>query len=175
MQSGKEVQEVAVDQKFQKTAGVGLESQDIDKMTKMMITDILSQSFMQEAIDPPKVVIDSKTLINESSQVINTSLLADRLRVNLMREAKGNLLFVSRENMKSVMEEAQISDQVSITKVDYRLTGRITSLSSFSNNSGMKSNFVQIAYELIDLKTAVVVWSNLYQVKKVGADDTIYR
>lgn len=173
--SGQRVREVPVDKSVEGVSGVGIESQDIDKMTKEMLKDLLAQDFVIEAEEPPRIIVDNRRFVNESSQIINTNLLADRLRVSLIRNSKGSFVFLSRENFDAVLDESKITNNLKILPADYRLTGRITSISGFSNKTGVKSNFVQIAYELIDLKTSEIVWSNFYEVKKVGADDTIYR
>jgi hypothetical protein len=58
---------------------------------------------------------------------------------------------------------------------DYRLVGRINSLDARSAQSGMVERYTQITFELIDLETSLSVWSNLYEFKKGGQDDAIYR
>ena len=171
---GTEVKEVPIDQSISGASGVGIESRDIDLMVKKMVAEIIELN-LGDGLEPPSIIVDSQKIKNESSQIINTSLLADRLRISLLREAKGRLLFVSRENSDVAIEEAKISGLLEFFPADYSLVGKITSISSYSATTGISSNFVQVSFELLDIKTTEIIWGNIYEVKKVGADATIYR
>lgn len=173
--TGLEVRQEDPTKTLEGISGVGIESQDIDRITEQMLKEILEQNLASYSGEVPRVIIDSKKIINESSQIINTSLFSDRIRIGLIRKSEGRLNFISRENSDAVIEEAKLSGQLNLIPADYRLNGRITSISSYSNESGVSTNFVQVTFELLDLRTAGIVWASLYDLKKVGADDTIYR
>ncbi|MBL0690944.1 MAG: hypothetical protein JJV97_01215 [SAR324 cluster bacterium] len=173
--SGVKVSSVEVGEEIDGVSGVGLESHDIDSMTNKMIDEILSQKLPTNSNSVPKIIVDSHKMINESSQIINTSLLTDRIRIGLISNSNGQLIFISRENSDLVIEEAKLSNELNLIAADYGLTGRITSISGFSNKTGISSNFMQFTFELIDLKTSAIVWASFYDFKKTGADDTIYR
>ena len=172
---GVNVREAPTGESLAGISGVGIESHDIDRMTVKMVEEILGLSLPSYSDGPPRIIIDSQKLVNESSQVINTSLLTDRLRIALIRNSQGRLFFISRENSDAVIEEALLSDELNLIPADYRLTGRITSIRSFSETTGINANFVQVSFELLDLRTSAIAWADIYEVKKVGADDTIYR
>lgn len=167
-------------------SGLGFESQDIRAMTDIMIRDILSDPRFSDAPKPPRIIVDDTRFINESIQIFNINLLLDRLRIELMRSSRGRLEFVSRENIDLVREErmleqfgetdtGNIPSAGKIAGADYRLIGKITSQTSASNRSGVRSNYFQFSFEILDLDRGLTVWGNLYELKKVGADDTIYR
>lgn len=166
--------------------GIGFESQDIKSMTDQMMRDLLANPLFGNAMTPPRVIIDDTRFVNESNQVINLNLLLDRLRIELMRASAGRMFFVSRQNIDLVQKEKELksSGQVDsgarrskdpLAGADYRLIGRIASQSTASNKSGVKSNYYQFSFEMLDLNNGMAVWGNLYDLRKAGSDDTIYR
>lgn len=167
----KEVDPVA---SIKNAAGLGIESKDIAKMTSKMSSDIIADPHFRQTSRPPTIIIDNTRFINESNQMININMLVDRLRIYLMRSAKGRLHFKSRENLDLALNEKIISG-IKIEEADYWLVGRISSLSTASNKSGIRTNFLQFTFEILDLSDSSLIWGNIYEVKKVGADDTIYR
>jgi len=168
------VREVNPSHSIEGVSGLGIESKDIILMSKKMVYDILADPNFSKKTRPPTIIIDDKRFLNESSQIININLLLDRLRIELMRESRGRLEFLSRKNMDLVMEEHQI-DGVPIKSADYRMIGRISSIRTASNKTGIQSNFLQFSFEILDLSEGYLVWGNIYDVKKYGADDTVYR
>ncbi len=167
-------------------AGVGVESQDITSVTDVMLKDILATPEVVKREQAARVILDEAYFQNESSQRINKNLLVDRLRINLQRASKGKLLFVSRESTDMVAAERELkrqgeTDNGTLTPAkaqagaDYRLVGRINSLDSRSAKTGAVERYTQITFELIDLETSLSIWSNLYEFKKGGQDDAIYR
>lgn len=167
-------------------AGVGVESQDITSVTDVMLKDILATPEVVKREQAARVILDEAYFQNESSQRINKNLLVDRLRINLQRASKGKLLFVSRESTDMVAAERELkrqgeTDNGTLTPAkaqagaDYRLVGRINSLDSRSAKTGAVECYTQITFELIDLETSLSIWSNLYEFKKGGQDDAIYR
>ncbi|GAB5605039.1 hypothetical protein [Sideroxyarcus sp. TK5] len=167
-------------------AGVGVESQDVTAVTDAMVKDILATPEVVKRSQAARVILDAAYFENESSQRINKNLLVDRLRINLQRAAQGKLQFVSRESADMVAQERDMKRQgvtdagtlkqaQATAGADYRLIGRINSLDARSAQSGTVERYTQITFELIDLETSLSVWSNLYEFKKGGQDDAIYR
>ncbi len=59
---------------------------------------------------------------------------------------------------------------------DYKLTGRITSLDSRNNNTGMTQRAMQVVFEVIDLETSESVYiSEPYMILRAQGDDVVYR
>lgn len=167
-------------------AGVGVESQDVTAVTDAMVKDILATSEVVKRSQAARVILDAAYFENESSQRINKNLLVDRLRINLQRAAQGKLQFVSRESADMVAQERDMKRQgttdagtlkqaKATAGADYRLIGRINSLDARSAQSGTVERYTQITFELIDLETSLSIWSNLYEFKKGGQDDAVYR
>ena len=166
--------------------GVGIESQDIISMTDQMLRDMLSQPRLANASTPPNVIIDSEYFYNESSSRLNKNSITDRLRVGLNRAAQGRMQFVGRHYADMVEKERQLKRQGTVDQAtlpsakaqkggDYRLGGRITSLDSRNPKTGMQQRYSQIIFEMVDLESAEIVWSGIYEFGKAGADDIIYR
>lgn len=167
-------------------SGIGIESQDLISMTDRMVRDLLSSPHFLQHTRAPRIIIDDRRLKNESAQPMNMAMLSDRLRIDLMRSAAGRFIFVSRENADLVESERDLKRDGTVDAgvadtsrrllgADYILVGRLASQSSASQRTGMRSNFFQITFELLDLSTSQSVWGNMYEVKKAGSDDPIYR
>ena len=157
-------------------SGLGVESKDIDRISKEMVRDLFAADFYKNATATPIIILEGEYFINESSNIINTNLLADKMRVQLVREGKGSFNFVSRRNLNLLIKEAETSGKdINIIEADYRMIARISSIHNVSNKTGLKSSYFQFAFELLNLETSSLVWANIYNFKKVGSDDTIYR
>ncbi len=167
-------------------SGIGIESQDIIRVTDKMIHDILANPKFSQPAEPPKVVIDAKYFKNEGASRINKNLITDRLRTELNRAAHGKMQFISREHLKMLINELELkqsgiidegkSDSRSkISPADYRLGGRIATLDSINPQNGSFSRYHQILFEMIDLDTGRISWSGLYNFKKTAQEDIIYR
>ena len=167
-------------------AGVGVESQDIVTVTDTMVRDLLANQSVMQRASAPRIIMDGEGFRNESSQPINKNLLIDRLRINLQRAAQGKLAFLSRESAAMVAKERELkrdgvtdAGTTGLTRaqagVDYRLIGRINSLDSRSKASGTVERYTQIYFELIDQESSLSIWANIYEFKKGGLDDAVYR
>lgn len=167
-------------------SGIGMESQDFIAMTDKMVRDLLATPRFANAATPPRVIIDDTRFRNESDQMLNLALIVDRLRIALMRAAHGKILFVSRRNLDLVEAEKKLktSGQVdagssvpsqAVAGADYVLIGKIASQETTNIKSGVRANYYQLTFEMLDLNNDLSVWGNLYDVKKAGADDEIYR
>jgi hypothetical protein len=166
--------------------GVGTESQDIVGMSDAMMRDLLTVPQLMNAAKPPRVIIDSKYFKNESSEIIDKSLITDRIRVNLNRAAAGRIMFIGREYAEMVALERDLKDEGKVdvgttgrtraqAGADYRLVGRIGTRDALDPRTGTASRFSQYTFELIDLEYGSIVWSNLYEFKKENRDDIVYR
>lgn len=166
--------------------GVGIESQDIVSATDQMMRDMLANPVLTSQVKPPRIIVDSEYFVNESTSRVNLNSITDRLRVNLNRAANGRMVFVGRQNIAMIEKERELKRTGTVdggtirsTKAtagsDYRLAGRITSLDSVSSKSGVSTRYSQIIFEMLDLELGTVVWSGIYEFKKSGQDDVIYR
>ena len=166
--------------------GIGIESQDLISASDEMVRDMLANPQLAGRATPPRVVIDAEYFINEGSSRINKKLIADRLRINLNRAAGSRMVFLARHRMDMVAAERQakrsgevdagtIEQKVAPAGADYRLGGSIKTLDAVDARSGLTSRYHQIDFEMIDLESSVIVWSNQYEFKKTAQDDISYR
>lgn len=166
-------------------SGVGIESRDIVSMTDEMMRDMLANPVLAGRATPPRVIIDDAYFRNEGSQPINKKLIVNKLRVNLARASQGRMRFVGRENADAVAAERALKREgvtdvgtTGLTKAqmgaDFRLTGTIATLDSSSSN-GLEQRYTQITFEMIDLESGELVWSNSYEISRAAADDVLYR
>ena len=45
----------------------------------------------------------------------------------------------------------------------------------YSAKSGMIQRYTQIVFEMFDMETGEIVWANMYELSRAGADDVVYR
>jgi PBP1b-binding outer membrane lipoprotein LpoB len=149
-----------------------------------MLRDILATPSIASLQTPPRVIIDSSDFDNKSSQPINKDLIVDRLRVELNRAANGRMRFIGRKYAGRVQKERELKREgvtdigtTKLTKaqagVDYQLVGSIGSLDSYQ--AGMTQRYNQITFEMLDLESGEIIWSNNYEFQKAGGDDAVYR
>lgn len=166
--------------------GIGVESQDIAGMTDKMMRDMLATPSLAARKVAPYVIVDDKYFINESATRMNKRLITERLMINLNRASMGRMVFVERAAAGMVEHERALKRTGTVSGgttgqtaktagADFRLTGKIMSQDSVSNNSGYKARYNMITFKMIDLETGIVVWSNMYEFKKSTAEDVIYR
>ncbi len=166
--------------------GVGIESRDLLAMSDQMVRDILATPDIAARTVAPRIIVDSKYFTNESSQRINQNLITDRLRTSLNRASDGRMVFIARQNAAMIEEERALkregatdSGTTGLTRAqfgaDFRLTGNIASQDARNARTGQVQRFTQITFELVDLESGAIVWSNSYDVARAATDDITYR
>ena len=164
--------------------GVGIESQDA--MTDQMMRDMLANPMLTGRSTPPRIIIDNEYIKNESTSVINTNMLTDRLRIELNRAANGRMIFVGRHFSDMVQKERDLKRDGAVdggtirqtaaqAGADFRLGGRISSLDAIDRNTGTQSRYSQVTFEMVDLELGTIVWSGLYEMRKAARDNVVYR
>jgi len=166
--------------------GVGIESRDLLAMSDQMVRDILASPQISAREVAPRIIVDSRYFTNESTQRINRNLITDRLRTNLNRFSSGRMIFLSRQNAAMIAEERALKREgatdvgtTGLTRAqfgaDFRMVGNIASQDARDQKTGTIQRFTQITFELVDLETGVVAWSNIYDVSRAATDNVIYR
>jgi hypothetical protein len=166
--------------------GVGLEGSDIISMTDQMVRDMLANPQLAASKTPPRVIIDAEFFQNDGAQPINRNVITDRLRINLNRAAQGRMVFVGRQYAGMVQQERDLKRQgvtdtgtVGLTRAqaggDYRLGGRMATVDARSATTGMIQRYTQVTFEMVDLESSAIVWSNLYELSRAAADSVVYR
>jgi len=167
-------------------SGVGIEGQDLGRMADQMVRDLLANPEVSNRATPPRIILDSSDLRNQSSQRIDKDIITDELRGKLMNAARGKMRFVSREFIAAVEQERALkregvvdSGTTGLTRAtagaDYKLVGKITSLDSRNNDTGMQERLTVISLEMLDLEYGTLVWNGTYKIRRAGADDVVYR
>jgi PBP1b-binding outer membrane lipoprotein LpoB len=167
-------------------AGVGIESQDVNGMCDQMMRDMMANPLLANASSPPRIIIDSVYFRNESSSRINLNTITDELRIGLIQNARGRIIFVGRHYTDMVEKERKLKSQGVVDQgttayaaqtlgADYRLGGRITSIDAISKKSGLTSRSTKIIFEMVDLQTDAIVWGGQYKFNKTAGDDVVYR
>lgn len=166
--------------------GIGTESQDIVSMSDAMLRDLLTVPQLMNAATPPRVVVDAQYFKNESSEIIDKSLITDRIRVGLNRAAGGRIKFIGRQYYEMVQLERDAKDEGKVdvgatgrtraqAGIDYRLVGRIGTRDAIDTRTGTSSRYSMYTFELIDMEYGELIWSNIYEFKKENRDDVVYR
>jgi PBP1b-binding outer membrane lipoprotein LpoB len=166
--------------------GAGIEGQDVVSMTDQMVRDMLAEPRLASLPTPPRVIVDSQYFRNDSLERIDRNVITDRLRVHLNRASRGRMVFVGRQYVDAVQHERNLARQGVVDrgtlpatqntlKADYRLGGNITSIRSRSARTGLEQSAIFITFEMFDLETSEIVWSNMYEMSKASADDVTYR
>ena len=112
--------------------------------------------------------------------------VADRLRVGLNRASKGRMVFIARQNAAMIEQERELKREgvtdtgtVGMTRAqfgaDYRLTGNIASTEARDPRTGTMQRYTQIVFEMVDLESGAIEWSNSYEIARAATDDVIYR
>lgn len=167
-------------------SGLGIEGHDINAMADRMVRDMLANPTLANRAVAPRVIIDSKYFTNESTQRINKNLITDRLRVGLNRASDGRMVFLARQNAAMIEEERALKREgvtdvgtMGLTRAqsgaDFRLTGNIASTQARDPQTGTMQRFTQIVFEMVDLESGEIAWSNSYDIARAATDDVIYR
>ena len=164
--------------------GVGIDATDVIAMTALMVDSILGSNAFSTFNGKPKLILDAKYLVNDSSSIVNKDMLTDRLRVGLMKNSRGQFTIVGRQNVAMVTQEIELKDadvvsgstqNAKILGADYRLSGRITSIDAVNTQSNLQTRYNQINFELVDLNSSEVVWTDIFSFEKSGTDNVIYQ
>lgn len=167
--------------------GVGLGSADVDALADAAVRDIMSRPDIVGGTVPPRIVVDSEKLSNNSSQRIDRDMIADALRASLNRAAAGRIRFVSRESMDIIMRERELKRSGvadvgtrgmtrGVSGLDFTLIGRITSLDARDARSGLIQRRTQVVFELVDMETGDIPWTGQpFVIQRAAGDDVVYR
>jgi PBP1b-binding outer membrane lipoprotein LpoB len=162
--------------------GSGIESQDLVAVASKMARSLVGLPQIAQATTPPVVVLD--TVNNETRFPINKDLFLTRMRAELNRNARGKLTFVARDRMATLEKERQLKQQGAVTAdsnpsaqeflgANYFLTGNLQGLST--RTKAGTSDYILLAFQLIDARTSAIVWEDYAEMKKQGLEDAAYR
>ena len=162
--------------------GTGVESQDLVAVTDKMARSILGIPQIANAPQPPRIVLDS--VVNNTRFAINKDLFNTRIRSELNRKSLGKVQFLARDRMTSLDKERELKRAGEVTSAtdpkaqeflgaDYFLTGELQGMST--KTKAGTSDYILYAFQLIDVRTSVIVWEDNAEIKKQGLEDAAYR
>jgi len=166
--------------------GCGIDSKEMRAAADRMARSIMSAPQVVQAGGTPRIVLDEKYFRNESTEIIDKALFTDYLRVNLQRAA-GRRFEVLGRNYNDMVDSERNSENAgevttgAVAKPskklgwDYRLGGAIRSITKVVPGSGARSSYFLITFELVERGSGRIVWSDLYEFKKVASTSVIYR
>lgn len=162
--------------------GTGVESQDLVAVTDKMARSILNVKQIANAQTPPLIVLNP--VRNETRFPISKDIFLTRISGQLMSKAQGKVLFLARDRWETLQKERELKRQGQVTAssdptvqefkgADYFLTGKLQSLTVKA--AAGTSDYVLYSFELIDVRTTVIIWADQAEIKKQGLEDAAYR
>lgn len=165
--------------------GANLRSQDIRTMADRMARDIKASGVLVSAPNNQPISFYITSLVNESSDPINSSLIVTKLRTELFRSLGGRVQVLDRsaESLEAVRREREAKRSGAVTAnserrgevlgSDYVLKGRIQD--RVLQSGKLKSAYYVVTFELTDLETTRLVWTNDYEAKFASEKSVISR
>jgi PBP1b-binding outer membrane lipoprotein LpoB len=162
-----------------KEVGTGLTSQDFRSVCQRMARSLVAVPAIQSASTPPTVAIEP--VVNRSSDLIDGTEFARKIRTELIKHAEGRVQFVDREVTNAVDSENRAKRRGKVTGdgdgvregADYFLTGRIFSIDNAAGKGA--TSYFRLSFRLTKADSAVIVWEDDYEVKKESTTGHMYR
>lgn len=148
-------------------------AEDLHLFTQKMVSSMLKSSFLNGS-KKPYIALESITLNQGVDEHIDTRLIKNVIRTNLIKSDKVN--FIDNAHIKQLEEEMDYQnsnkylDKSTVKKVggfiarDYTMTGDIHAIKK--DNGVILDNFYVLSLRLTDVKTSAVVWSEEKEIRK---------
>jgi PBP1b-binding outer membrane lipoprotein LpoB len=162
--------------------GLGVESQDLVRVTDQMARSILNTPEISQAEGRPYIVLEP--IINDTRFPINKDTFLTRIRVLLNSRTQGKVRFLARERMEALERERNLKQGGQVTSssdpnlvefkgADFFLTGKLQGMTTRSSQG--TSDYILYTFQLISARTSEIVWEDFAEIKKQGLDDAAYR
>ncbi len=159
--------------------GTGIESTDIGTVGRQMAESIIEIPEIVNAQGMPRIAL--LPVKNSTRFVINKDIFTKKIRSELNKNARGKVRFLARDRMDDILAEREAKDsglvssskRASVKGADYFLTGELSGLAKAQG--GHRSDYILMAFQLIDAETSEIVWEDIYEVKRVGTAGVIYQ
>ena len=163
--------------------GTGLQSQDIKTMATNMAADIKAAGVLTPGKDGERVSFFIYEMKNDSSDTIDKEIILTKLRTELAKAFGRQVKILDRspsagdlaDAERRMKERGQVSGTVDrkIAGSDYVLKGTIKSRDRQAGK--LKSSYVLVTFELTDLTTQELAWTNDYEMKTESEKSVINR
>jgi len=158
------------------------ESQEAIRLADLMSRSLLACDAISQAGTPPTIAM--LPMQNDTRFAFSKDIFSTRLRAELNKTANGAVRFIARDAMADIESEraAKRAGAVdydparrteTVAGADFFLRGKISGLSSASQKG--QAEYTLYTFELIDPETALILWEDLFELKKEGRDDVIYK
>lgn len=159
--------------------GTGIESTDILTVSRKMALSILEVPEIMKANGVPRIAL--LPVKNNTRFIINKDIFTQKIRIELNKNTSGKVRFLARDRIDDILKERQAkrNDLVTASKegdlagVDFYLTGELTGLSKAASSS--RSDYILMAFQLIDAETSDIIWEDSYEIKRVGEAGVAYQ
>lgn len=159
--------------------GTGIESTDIMTVARKMALSILEVPEVMNAKGTPRIAL--LPVKNNTRFIINKDIFTQKIRIELNKNATGKVRFLARDRIEDILKEREAKRKNLVTAskeddlfgVDFYLTGELTGLSKAV--SGSRSDYVLMAFQLIDAENSDIIWEDSYEIKRVGEAGVAYQ
>ncbi|MHB8131751.1 MAG: penicillin-binding protein activator LpoB [Mobilitalea sp.] len=159
--------------------GTGIESTDVLTASRKMAISILEVPEIMNAKGTPRVAL--LPVKNNTRFIINKDIFTQKIRIELNKNATGKVRFLARDRMEDILKEREAKRKNLVTAskegdlygVDFYLTGELTGLSKAVSNN--RSDYILMAFQLIDAETSDIIWEDSYEIKRVGESGAVYQ
>ncbi len=159
--------------------GTGIEATDVRTVARKMAVSILDVPEIMNASGMPRIVL--LPVENSTRFIINKDIFTKKIRIELNKNATGKVRFLARARIEDIMKEREAkregvftaSKEADMLGVDFYLTGELTGLSKASK--GHRSDYILMAFQLIDAETSDIIWEDAYEIKRVGITGVAYQ
>ncbi|MCA8942857.1 MAG: hypothetical protein KDB80_09890 [Planctomycetes bacterium] len=165
--------------------GANLRSQDIKAMADEMARDINQYGVLNSTDPDHRTTFYISSLRNDSADPIDKEIILTKLRTNLFQAFQGRVAILDRsqQGLEAIKAErdakrdgavtANPSKQGNVKGSDYVLKGTIKDRTLQSRN--LKTAYYLVTFELTDLETGELVWTNDYEAKFATEKSVIAR
>ena len=163
--------------------GTGLQSMDIRTMAQRFAAALQADGILAPGKEGERVSFYVTQLRNDSSDVIDKELILVNLRTALFQSYGRRVRFLDRspEANELVDAERRMKERGQVTGTndrqvagsDYALKGLIKSRDRQSGR--LRSSYIVVTLELVDLVTGELMWTDDYQMKTESEKSVINR
>ena len=163
--------------------GTGLQSMDIRTMATKMAADIKEFGVLAPSPDGVRASFFIYEMVNDSSDTIDKTLILTKLRTDLFQAFRGQVKILDRSPSGNDLTDAErrMKDRGEVSgennrKVagsDFVLKGTMKSRDRQAGK--LKSSYILVTFELTDLVTQELVWTNDYEMKTESEKSVINR
>ena len=132
---------------------IGIESSDLQAACNQAVAKLLASPIDFGTEGPPAFIVEDPYFVYEARGMFNPNALVDYIRNELLNAAAGRIRLLDRGYGEK-------------DGADFALGAHITDVKQRSGNR--VEHYIQIAFEVVNLKNSLVVFSDLHSFKKAA-------